>query len=207
MSPEATSAAQRAYEEIKARVLDGRLPVRSRIDVEVLARDLGVSSMPVRQALSLLTWERLVRPGKHSAYEVALWSETELAHLYEWRGALLALTMPVAASGPELKRIARTQVYAQAVHEVMRLIEAGANAELRRAAINADERLWAARQVETQILGEVEAEFATLVAAIADRSRRVSTLMKAYTRRRVQHAGALRAHVVLKAVPNNGAHG
>jgi len=207
MSPEATSAAQRVYEEIKARVLDGRLPVRTRIDVEVLARDLGVSSMPVRQALSLLTWERLVRPGKHSAYEVALWSETELAHLYEWRGALLALTMPVAASGPELKRIARTQVYAQAVHEVMRLIEAGANAELRRAAINADERLWAARQVETEILGDVESEFVTLVAALADRSRRMSTLMKAYTRRRVQHAGALRAHVVLKAVPNNGAHG
>jgi len=207
MSPEATSAAQRAYEEIKQRVLDGRLPVRTRIDVEVLARDLGVSSMPVRQALSLLTWERLVRPGKHSAYEVALWSETELAHLYEWRGALLVLTMPVAASGPELKRIARTQVYPQAVHEVMRLIEAGANAELRRAALNADQRLWAARQVETEILGDVEAEFATLVAAIADRSRRVSTLMKAYTRRRVQHAGALRAHVVLKAVPNNGAHG
>lgn len=207
MSPEATSAAQRAYEEIKVRVLDGRLPVRTRIDVEVLARDLGVSSMPVRQALSLLTWERLVRPGKHSAYEVALWSETELAHLYEWRGALLALAMPVAASGPELKRIARTQVYAQAVHEVMRLIEAGANAELRRAAINADERLWAARQVETEILGDVEAEFTTLVAALADRSRRASTLMKAYTRRRVQHAGALRAHVVLKAVPNNGAHG
>lgn len=207
MSPEATSAAQRAYEEIKARVLDGRLLVRTRIDVEVLARDLGVSSMPVRQALSLLTWERLVRPGKHSAYEVALWSETELAHLYEWRGALLALTMPVAASGPEMKRIARTQVYAQAVHEVMRLIEAGANPELRRAAINADERLWAARQVETEILGDVEAEFATLVAAVADRSRRASTLMKAYTRRRVQHAGELRAHVVLKAVPNNGAHG
>jgi len=207
MSPEATSAAQRAYEEIKQRVLDGRLPVRTRIDVEVLARDLGVSSMPVRQALSLLTWERLVRPGKHSAYEVALWSEIELAHLYEWRGALLALTMPVAASGPEIKRIARTQVYAPAVHEVMRLIEAGANSELRRAAINADERLWTARQVETEILGDVEAEFATLVEALADRSRRASTLMKAYTRRRIQHAGALRARVILKAIPNNGGHG
>ncbi len=49
MSPEATSAAQRAYEEIKARVLDGRLPVRTRIDVEVLARDLGVSEHDVTE--------------------------------------------------------------------------------------------------------------------------------------------------------------
>lgn len=207
MSPEATSAALRAYEEIKARVLDGRLPVRTRIDVEVLARELGVSSMPVRQALSLLTWERLVRPGKRSAYEVALWSETELAHLYEWRGALLALALPTSASGPELKRIRRTHAYERAVHEAMRLIEAGANSELRRAAMNADDRLWAARQVEREILGDVESEFATLIEALAERSRRASTLVKAYTRRRIQHAGALRARVVINALPNNGAQG
>lgn len=207
MSPEATSAAQRAYEEIKARVLDGRLAVRTRIDVEILARDLRVSSMPVRQALGMLTWERLIRPGQHSAYEVALWSERELAHLYEWRGALLAMTMPVAASGPELKRIARTQVYAQAVNGVMRLLEADANPELRRAAMNADERLWTARQVETEVLGDVEAEFAALVDALAERAKRAPTLVKSYTRRRIQHAGALRARVVLNALPNNGAHG
>lgn len=207
MSPETTSAVQRAYEEIKQRLRDGRLPVRMRIDVEVLARDLGVSSMPVRQALSLLTWERLVRPGKHSAYEVALWSETELAHLYEWRGALIALALPFAASGPELKRVARTQVYADAVHEVMRLIEGGANSELRRAAINADERLWTARQVETEILGDVETELTNLVSALADRSRRASALLKAYTRRRVHNAGALRARVVLHALASNGAPG
>lgn len=207
MSPEATSAARRAYEEIKARVLDGRLAVRTRIDVEVLARDLGVSSMPVRQALGMLTWERLIRPGQHSAYEVALWSEIELAHLYEWRGALLGLALPSAASGPDLKRTARTQAYASAVYEVMRLIEADANFELRRAAINADERLWAARQVEPEILGDVDAEFTNLVSALAERSRRATTLLKAYTRRRVQHAGALRARVVLNALPSNGAPG
>lgn len=205
MSPEATSAAQRAYDEIKQRIRDGRLPVRTRIDIESLARELNLSSMPVRQALNLLTGEHIVRPGKHSAYEVSLWSEAELAQLYEWRGALLALTMPFSASGPELKRVVRTQVYAEAVYEVMRLIEVDANSELRRAAINADERLWPARQVENEILGDVDDEFATLVSALADRSRRAAALLKAYTRRRVQRARDLRAQVVLRAIPNNGA--
>ncbi|GAM97031.1 hypothetical protein U91I_00652 [alpha proteobacterium U9-1i] len=202
--PADASAAQRAYEEIKRRILDGVLPVRSRIDVEALARDLSLSSMPVRQALGLLRWERLVRPGQHSAYEVALWSEQELAHLYVWRGALLTLALPTSASGPELKRMARTQPYAEAVHEIARLIEAGANAELCRAAINADERLFAARKVESEILGDVQNEFETLVGALADRSRRASALLKAYTRRRVQSAGVLRRQVVMKALPNNG---
>ncbi len=202
-----TTAAQRAYEQIKQRILDGSLPVRTRVDVEALARALGLSSMPVRQALSLLTWERLVRPGRHSAYEVALWSEVELAHLYAWRGALLTMALPMSASGGELKRIARTRPYAQAVHEAMRLIETGANSELRRAAINADDRLLTAREVEAEILGDVEGEFANLVSALAERSRRASTLLKAYTRRRTHHAGALRARVVLRALPSNGAPG
>ncbi len=202
--PADANAAQRAYGQIKQRILEGRLPVRSRIDVEGLARELGLSSMPVRQALSMLTWERLVRPGQHSAYEVALWSEAELTQLYEWRGALLTLALPTSASGPELKRIARTEPYAEAVNAAMRLIEAGANAELRRAAINADERLMAARTVEAEILGDVQGEFETLVSALADRSRRASALLKGYARRRVQSAGALRQRVVLKALPNNG---
>jgi DNA-binding GntR family transcriptional regulator len=204
MSPEATSAAQRAYEEIKQRVLDGRLPVRTRIDMEALARDLGLSSMPVRQALSLLTWERLVRPGRHSAYEVALWSETELAHLYEWRGALLTLVLPSKANGSELKRAARTQPYGKAVASVMRLLEEGANANLRRAATNADDRLHAARLIEGEVLGDVEGEFETLVGAIAERSRRTNTLVKSYHRLRIQNAEALRARVALKALPHNG---
>lgn len=205
--PADASAALRAYEQIKQRILDGVLPVRSRIDVEALAREVGLSSMPVRQALGRLTWERLVRPGQHSAYEVALWSEIELAHLYEWRGALLTLALPSSASGSELKRVARTQPYAEAVHAVMRMIEAGANFELRRAALNADERLFVARKVEEEILGDVQGEFETLVSALADRSRKASTLQKAYNRRRIQSAAALRQRVVLKALPTNGEPG
>ncbi len=204
MSPESTSAAQRAYEEIKARVLDGRLPVRTRIDVEVLARDLGVSSMPVRQALSLLTWERLVQPGRHSAFEVALWSGRELSNLYEWRGALLMLVLPSSAAGSELKRTARTQPYAEAVTSVMRLLEDGANPNLRRAAANADDRLHQARLIEPEVLGDVQQEFETLIAAIAERSRRSGALIKSYLRRRVQNAEALRERVALRALPHNG---
>lgn len=203
MAPE-TSAARRAYEKIKQQILDGTLPVRGRIDVEALARSLGLSSMPVRQALGQLTWERLVRPGRQSGYEVTLWSEVELAQLYEWRGALLVLALPVNAAVSELKRTARTQPYAQAVFNVMRMIDEQGNLELRRAATNADERLTAARMIETDVLGDVDAEFATLVAALAESGKRPAGLVKAYHRRRVQHARAIRERVVLSALPRNG---
>jgi DNA-binding GntR family transcriptional regulator len=199
-----TTAAQRAYDEIKRLIIDGSLPARSRLDLEDLARRLGVSSMPIRLALNLLNWERLVRPGEHSAYEVALCSATELAQLYEWRGSLLTLVLPSTASATELQRLARTQPYTQAVGSVMRLLETGANANLKRAALNADERLHAARAVEAEILGDVQGEFEALVSAIAQRTKRVGTLMKSYLRRRVQSAEAIRERIALKALPHNG---
>jgi hypothetical protein len=203
MAPDA-SAAQRAHEEIKQLILTGLLPVRSRIDIEALARRLGLSSMPVRVALSLLTAERLVRPGQHAAYEVALWSAAELAQLYEWRATLLLLTLPASASGAELKQIARTQPYAQAVFNVMRLLEAQTSVELQRAASNADDRLHVAREAEAAVLGDVQGEFEHLVATLAERSRRASTLAKAFHRRRAQSAALIRDQVVLRALPNNG---
>jgi DNA-binding GntR family transcriptional regulator len=203
MAPEA-SAAQRAYSEIKRMILEGVLAARARLDMEDLARILGLSSMPVRLALNLLSAERLVRPGEHAAYEVALWSAPELAELYEWRGMLLNLALPSKAAGSELKRVSRTQPYAQAVASAMRLLEDHANANLKRAARNADERLHAARMVEAEVLADVEREFATLIDAIAERSRRTNALVKSYLRRRIQNAEALRARIALKALPDNG---
>lgn len=206
MAPEA-SAAQRAYSEIKRMILEGVLPARARLDMEDLARMLGLSSMPVRLALSLLSAERLVRPGEHAAYEVALWSAHELAELYEWRGMLLNLALPSKAAGSELKRTARTQPYAQAVASVMRLLETEANANLKRAALNADERLHAARMIEAEVLGDVAGEFAALVDAIAERSRRQSTLVRSYQRRRFENAESLRERIALRALPQNGGAG
>jgi DNA-binding FadR family transcriptional regulator len=197
-------ALKRAYDAIKAQIFSGELPVRARIDVDAQARLLGVSSMPVRQALARLTWERLVKPGQHTGFEVVLWSAAELAHLYAWRGALLAMALPIKADAAELERVARTAPYPSAVRAVMATIEEGANPELKRVAANADDRLHAARLVEADALGDVQGEFETLVAALADRSRRAATLLRAYHRRRVERAAQLRDRVILGATPRNG---
>lgn len=198
------NAAQRAYEETKRKILDGVLAVRTRIDVEALARELGLSSMPVRQALAILVWERLVKPGRQSGFEVALWSERELADLYAWRGTLLTMALPTNAAASELKRIARLQPYPQAVRAVLATIEEGANPELKRASVNADERLHAVRAIEPEVLGDVQGELETLVEALAERSRRAGALFKSYQRRRIENAGQLRDAVILRATPRNG---
>jgi hypothetical protein len=201
------SAAQRAYEVIKQQIKSGELPVRSRIDVEALSRLLGLSSMPVRQALNVLTWERLVRPGKHAAYEVALWSALELQQLYEWRGALLLMALPSFTPGAEVQPVVQSLPYHEAVEALFRRVDANANPELKRAALSADERLSAARRVESEILSDVAHELQTLAAALDQGAVRTKSLFKAYTRRRIAAAGHVRGRVVLKALASNGPAG
>ena len=58
MSPGATM--ERVYRVLKAQVMHGEFAPGERLDPSVLARDLGASPTPVRDALHRLSGERLV---------------------------------------------------------------------------------------------------------------------------------------------------
>jgi DNA-binding GntR family transcriptional regulator len=72
----APSAAQRAYAHVKERLLDGRFPGGTLLSENALARELGISRTPLRQAFGQLEAEGLVE-------------------LYPRRGALV---VPISAS-------------------------------------------------------------------------------------------------------------
>lgn len=59
------------YEALRERILDQGLLPGSRLNVDRLARELGVSSSPVREALARLEAERLVVSEMYSGYTVA----------------------------------------------------------------------------------------------------------------------------------------
>jgi DNA-binding GntR family transcriptional regulator len=62
--------AGRVYEAIKEAILDLKLAPGSRINMDQLARDLGVSISPIREALIRLTAERLVVFKSYAGYAV-----------------------------------------------------------------------------------------------------------------------------------------
>lgn len=74
--PAVQSAAQRAYAHVKERLLDGRFPGGTLLSENALARELGISRTPLRQAFGQLEAEGLVE-------------------LYPRRGALV---VPISAS-------------------------------------------------------------------------------------------------------------
>ena len=200
MNAERTGA--RVYNEIKAQILSGKLRLRERIDIETLARAHRVSATPVREALALLGAERLVTASGARGYFVTLWSERELKNLYEWRAMLAQTAFETSRVSSDLVASARILPYPEAVAAVLQGLEEKANDELKRAAINADERLHLARLVEEETLGAAMDELTTLAQALSARTQRARMLLKAFHRRRGERADSIRKRAVIAALPN-----
>jgi DNA-binding GntR family transcriptional regulator len=85
---------------VRDAILDGRFKPGARIRQEALARQLGVSRIPVREALRQLESEGLVTLVPHSGARVARLDFDEHLELYRIREAIEP--MAIAASAPHL---------------------------------------------------------------------------------------------------------
>ncbi|MBI2842883.1 MAG: GntR family transcriptional regulator, partial [Armatimonadetes bacterium] len=90
-----------AYSEIKQRIIDGRLPLGSRLVLRNLAQELGVSLIPVVEAVRMLERDGLVAnvrsrgPGRGA--QVRTWTRDEIVDLFKIRASLEALAADFCA--------------------------------------------------------------------------------------------------------------
>src|SRR5262245_6036304 len=81
-----TSLAELAYDELKRRILDQSLSPGTRLNIDALSRECGVSSSPLREALVRLGSEGLVVFEANMGFYVApVPDETQMKHLLEYR--------------------------------------------------------------------------------------------------------------------------
>ena len=85
---------EQAYQIIKGAIMRNSLLPGQPLSIEDLARDLGVSQTPVREALAKLSAERLVERPRNRVALVAAISEEDVCQVYEVR----RLMEPYAAS-------------------------------------------------------------------------------------------------------------
>jgi DNA-binding GntR family transcriptional regulator len=77
-----------AINEVRERILSGQIPAGTKIPAAGIALDLGISAVPVREALQALQGEGLVRIFGHRGAIAAPASSKELADLYQLREVL-----------------------------------------------------------------------------------------------------------------------
>lgn len=102
-------------DELRARISDGRLPPGQRLIEETLAREFGVSRVPVREAVRSLVTEGLVATLPRKGVIVAELSREDVEHLYVVRRVLEALTFQLAAAHATRNEVRHlTELVAQA---------------------------------------------------------------------------------------------
>src|SRR5579864_6162878 len=91
-----------AYESIKQHILEGRLDGDSRLTEDFLAKQLGISKSPIREALNRLEAEGLIRIEPRRGAYLRGFSLHDIGELYDLREALETHVARTAQITPEL---------------------------------------------------------------------------------------------------------
>lgn len=91
------SAADKAYEALKQRVVGGGYAPGEQLKEEHIARELAISRTPVRAALKRLIDDRLATADPNRGVRVAEWTDFDIEETFDLRGLLESHAAELAA--------------------------------------------------------------------------------------------------------------
>jgi DNA-binding GntR family transcriptional regulator len=112
-------ASDRAYAMIRDMILSGELLSGAKIGEEALAEQCGVSRTPIREALSRLEAELLIRRSDTQRSFVADWSLEDVEEMFELRGLLESRAARRAAKRINWSQIERLKMHHDAIREAI----------------------------------------------------------------------------------------
>ncbi|MBU2234398.1 MAG: GntR family transcriptional regulator [Proteobacteria bacterium] len=89
------SVREKTYDYLKSNILSGRFVPGERLAEEHLAKELGVSRTPVREALHKLEQDGLIEPLESRGFCIPKDSEEEIEDLFELRTVLEGYTLKI----------------------------------------------------------------------------------------------------------------
>lgn len=180
------------YEAIKRRLMTGEWGAGARIEAARLADDLGVSMTPVRDSLYRLNGERMVDFTPGDGFHVHRLAETEFRDLLELHLILLLAALATAPRGAAAS-VPADQSYPDRIADLfLAIAERSANSEIVASIAAIGDRLQLSRHFDSTILGDVEAEYRRIEAAVADAEPQaeVRGLLLGYHERRAHEAAS-----------------
>lgn len=108
-----TTTAHDVTQVLRRRILEGRYPVDKFIRQDTIAQELGVSRIPVREALAQLESEGLVIREKYRGALIPKLSLSEIEEIYEMRAVI----------EPYLLRHAVSNITAEQISQLERIVE------------------------------------------------------------------------------------
>jgi DNA-binding GntR family transcriptional regulator len=111
---------EKVYEYLKASILSGHLNPGEKLTEEHLAKTLGVSRTPVREALHKLESEGLIKIRKKRGFIVSKDSNEEVEELFELRSILEGYTLRIISQNISEETLHRLKGFIQNAEEALR---------------------------------------------------------------------------------------
>lgn len=180
---------ERVYAALKAKLLANAFAPGARLDPALLASDLASSVTPVRDALHLLTGERLVDTRVGDGFHVPHLTGPGLEDLYAWSAEVLLLSLryrAVPADGSSAPVLGAGETVANRTAILFdRIAGRSVNREHALATRLLGDRLHAVRTVEPAVVGDTDDTLAAIEAVVAaDDIAALRKTIAAYHRRR-----------------------
>lgn len=113
-------ARERVYEHIKTAILSGHLNPGEKLTEEYLAKTLGVSRTPVREALHRLESEGLIKIRKKRGFIVSGDSKEEVEEIFELRSILEGYALRVVSESIAEETLHQLEGFIQNAEEALR---------------------------------------------------------------------------------------
>lgn len=115
----------RTYQFIRQKLASGELGPEGRLREEALAKELGVSRTPVREALRRLQSEGLVQQSPNCGVSVKILSSDELRDIMELRELLEGYAVTWAAENLSEDDFGELEAYCDQIHEIVKVVHMG----------------------------------------------------------------------------------
>lgn len=200
----AGATTERVLSDLRQRLVGEAFHPGDRLDPSALARQLGASATPVREALHVLTGERLVEARSGGGFNLPFLDEAGLQDRYQWSGQLLSLAIHLWPRRRKGVRFALEIPGATLIAEktgqlFMAIGRHSHNSEHGRQIGLLNGRMHRIRLGESSVFTDLEAEMDEMVRTIEwDDRPLILHMLQAYHRKRRKAASE-----ILRAVYNN----
>lgn len=110
---------ERVFQEVKERIISGQLPAGARLHERNLSEELGVSRVPLREAILTLSSQGLVDVRPRSGAFVAQLTAKDVAELFDVREALEPLAASLAAVNRTPEQLEQLELTVRRQHRAL----------------------------------------------------------------------------------------
>jgi DNA-binding GntR family transcriptional regulator len=100
-----STLSEQIYHLLRTDILTQKIPLGEKLTLKTLQEQFGVSSTPIREALTRLSQDGLVDYSSNIGVNVISLSETDLKELYQFMGDLDRLAIFYTANHPDFEKI------------------------------------------------------------------------------------------------------